>query len=331
MICNRIFAFSIPIFAEAFNELLTDPGLTYYGHGKLLLTGEYAVLDGADALAIPTRLGQSMTIKKTRGSDLIWESLQPNGEPWFSAQISLYDFSALQTNDEQVASTLQKVLKNAVRLNPEFLDKWNGFKVETQLEFNREWGLGSSSTLIHLVAQWADVHPLELYFKTFNGSGYDVACAGSDTPIVYYNDEDEIGYTPVSFDPSFKDCLYFVYLGNKQDSELGIKEYLKVAKSRKKLAKEITRITDAIVECKDLQSFMALMDEHEQLIAQALKKTPIKDQRFSNFKGSVKSLGAWGGDFALVMSEQEETEVGEYFNDKGCDVIIPFSQMIYTK
>ncbi len=65
--------------------------MTYYGHGKLLLTGEYAVLDGADALAIPTKLGQSMTIKKTRGSDLIWESLQPDGEPWFNAQILTWD------------------------------------------------------------------------------------------------------------------------------------------------------------------------------------------------------------------------------------------------
>jgi mevalonate kinase len=305
--------------------------LTYYGHGKLLLTGEYAVLDGADALAIPTRLGQSMTIKKTRGSDLIWESLEPSGEPWFSAQISLYDFSALQTNDEAVASTLQKILKNAVRLNPEFLDKWNGFKVETQLEFDRLWGLGSSSTLIHLVAQWADVHPLELYFKTFDGSGYDVACAGSDTPIVYYNDEDEIGYTPVTFDPSFKDQLYFVYLGNKQDSALGIKEYLKEAKGRKKLAKEITRITDAAVEAQSLADFRSLMDDHEQLIAKALNKTPVKEDRFSNFNGSIKSLGAWGGDFVMVMSEMDQDAITEYFQDKGCDVIVAFDDMIFKK
>lgn len=305
--------------------------MTYYGHGKLLITGEYAVLDGADALAIPARLGQSMTIKKTRGSDLIWESLESNGEPWFSAQVSLYDFSALKTTDEAVATTLQIILKNAVRLNPEFLDKWNGFKVETQLEFDRTWGLGSSSTLIHLVAQWADVHPLELYFKTFDGSGYDVACAGCDTPIVYYNDEDEIGYTPVAFDPSFKNQLYFVYLGNKQDTAMGIKEYLKVAKGRKKLAKEITRITDASVEAKDLDAFRALMDEHEQLIAQALKKKTVKEDRFSTFNGSIKSLGAWGGDFVMVMTEMERDAISDFFQDKGCDVIIPFDDMIYKK
>ncbi len=193
------------------------------------------------------------------------------------------------------------------------------------------WGLGSSSTLIHLVAQWADVHPLELYFKTFNGSGYDVACAGSDTPIVYYNDEDEIGYTPIEFNPPFKDQLFFVYLGNKQDTALGIKEYLKVAKGRKKLAKEITQITDAAVEAKDLTSFMDLMDKHEQLIAKALKKNTVKEERFSKFSGSVKSLGAWGGDFVMAMSELHSDDLMDYFNGHGCDVIIPYSEMIFSK
>ena len=304
--------------------------MNYYGHGKLLLTGEYAVLDGADALAIPTRLGQSMTVKKTRGSDLIWESLDANGESWFTAQISLYDFSAIETSDPTVAETLQKILKNAVRLNPEFLDKWNGFKVETQLEFDRSWGLGSSSTLVHLVAQWADVHPLELYFKTFNGSGYDVACAGSETPIVYYNDEDEIGYTPVEFNPSFRDNLHFLYLGNKQNSALGIKEYLKVAKGRKKLAKEITRITDAAVETNSLDVFSELMEEHEKLIAQSLKKKTVKEERFPTFSGTIKSLGAWGGDFVMIISDKDTDTLKEYFSDKGYDVIIPFNEMILT-
>ena len=289
------------------------------------------MLDGADALAIPTKLGQRMTVKKARGSDLIWESLDVNGNSWFSAQISLYDFSAISTSDQEIADNLQNILKNAVRLNPEFLDKWNGFKVETQVEFERSWGLGSSSTLIHLIAQWADVNPLELYFKISNGSGYDVACAGCDTPIVYYNDDDEIGYTPVVFDPSFKDKLYFVYLEQKQDSALAIKEYLKVAKGRKKLAKEITTITDALVEASSLETFNTLIERHESLMADALNKPKVKDERFPNFKGSMKSLGAWGGDFALATSVQNEEAVRLYFKDAGYPTVFAFDEMIYKK
>ncbi|MEQ3661167.1 MAG: GHMP kinase, partial [Flavobacterium sp.] len=36
---------------------------TYYSNGKLLLTGEYVVLDGAKALAVPTKFGQSLSIE----------------------------------------------------------------------------------------------------------------------------------------------------------------------------------------------------------------------------------------------------------------------------
>ena len=310
-----------------------NPGLIkmeFYAHGKLLITGEYAVMDGADALAIPTRFGQRMVIKKTRGSDLIWDSLEANGESWFSSQISLYDFSAIETTDQEVSKQLQLILKNAVRLNPEFLDKWNGFKIETQVEFPRDWGLGTSSTLISLVAQWADVNPLQLYFKTFNGSGYDVACAGSDSPIVYYNDEDEIGYTPVEFSPSYADNLYFVHLGVKQDTAQGIKEYLKRTKGRKKLAEEITRITEATLNAKSMSDFSEQVEKHEEIIAKAMDYNTVKKSRFPDFWGCVKSLGAWGGDFALIVSDKSEAETNEYFVNKGYKTFIPFKEMIFT-
>jgi len=62
-----------------------------------LLTGEYAVLDGAKALALPTKYGQKMTVKNSRGSDLVWICYDEQGEKWFSSHISLYDFSAVDT------------------------------------------------------------------------------------------------------------------------------------------------------------------------------------------------------------------------------------------
>ena len=55
----------------------------YYANGKLLLTGEYLVLDGALALALPTKLGQSLTVEKTNGDNLIWESLDSKSYAWF--------------------------------------------------------------------------------------------------------------------------------------------------------------------------------------------------------------------------------------------------------
>ena len=83
-----------------------------------------------------------MVVKRTTSSDLLWESLDMKGKKWFESTISLFDFSAISTTNQETSDYLQKLLKNAVRLNSEFLSQWNGFKIETQLEFPLDWGLG---------------------------------------------------------------------------------------------------------------------------------------------------------------------------------------------
>jgi mevalonate kinase len=51
----------------------------FYAPGKLLITGEYAVLDGAWALALPTRLGQTLTVTPTQIQNnkpaVYWQSI----------------------------------------------------------------------------------------------------------------------------------------------------------------------------------------------------------------------------------------------------------------
>ena len=46
----------------------------FFGRGKLLLSGEYLVLDGAEALALGLNAGQRMRVEETGGEDLRWES-----------------------------------------------------------------------------------------------------------------------------------------------------------------------------------------------------------------------------------------------------------------
>lgn len=69
----------------------------------MLLTGEYAVLYGAKAIGLPLKTGQKMVVRNARGSDLIWESLDENGEVWFESQLSLYDFSPVKTSDQEIS------------------------------------------------------------------------------------------------------------------------------------------------------------------------------------------------------------------------------------
>lgn len=302
----------------------------YFGRGKLLLSGEYAILDGALGLALPTQKGQEMTIKSTTKSDLHWKALDPDGEVWFESQIALIDFSSIKTTDEEKSKILQRLLKGAVRLNSEFLSKWNGFNVITQLQFPKDWGLGSSSTLTHLVAEWAGVHPLLLYFKVFNGSGYDVACAGADGPISYRLDGDDISYTPIEYNPAFKNKLHFVYLNKKQSSQAGIEYYLKNAKKKKEFVKSIHQVTEDIISNTSFSGFQGLIEKHESLVKQHMGLTPVKEELFGDFNGAIKSLGAWGGDFVLAASNDSKADVENYFKAKGFDQVYAFDEMIYS-
>ena len=300
----------------------------FYANGKLLISGEYAVLDGAKAIVLPTQCGQRMTVKNSRGSDLVWIAYDHEGNQWFKSNISLYDFSAINTTDEAVSKKIQKILKNAVRQNSEFLSKWNGFKVETYLDFPRSWGLGSSATVYKLVSDWSDINPLLLYFKIESGSGADVACAVAGTSITYVSNEEEINYTTVEFDPSFKDQLYFVHLNQKQDSSLGIMEYLKVVKQKKEFVSGVTQISEELIAAKDISTFSDLIDRHEDLVHHHTGFKKVKDERFSEYHGSIKSLGAWGGDFVMVTSDKSPEETLAYFNDKGYHTVLPYQEMI---
>ena len=293
----------------------------------MLLTGEYAVVDGAKSLALPTKLGQKLIITNQRSSDLSWKSFDYQNNCWFEAKISFYDFSVLKTTNDQQAEYLTKLFKEAVRLNSDFLSKWSGFKVQTKLDFPLKWGLGSSSTLTHLIAKWADINPLLLHFQVSNGSGYDVAAAGVDLPLVYQMEEDSVNFSEVDIDWPFSEHLYFVYLNRKQSSEAGLKYYLKNGKGRKQLAKDLTSITNEIIECSTLKSFEKLLKEHESLVSKSLMLSPMGKEFFSDYWGVIKSLGAWGGDFVIATSERGENETREYFYKKGYNTVLRFNDL----
>ena len=50
----------------------------------------------------------------------------------------------------------------------------------------------------------------------------------------------------------------------------------------------------------------------------------MKEKFFSDFQGSIKSLGAWGGDFILATGNKSTKK---YFLDKGFKTIIPFNKI----
>ena len=286
------------------------------------------MLHGARAIAFPLKKGQKMLVRNARGSDLIWEALDENGEVWFDAQISLYDFSAIKTSDEEIAKKLQKILKSAVRLNSEFLSTWSGFKVETQLEFPLNWGAGSSSSLISMIADWAYINPFHLHFAVSEGSGYDIAAARADAPIIYQIKDDEIHYSEFDFNANYTKKLYFVHLGVKQNTEKEIKQNGHKLAKKTDVIERISDISKIISTNKSFVKFLDLISEHEELIAGAIDRKPIKEERFKNFNGTIKSLGAWGGDFILAATNEGEDYVNKYFKKNGYNTILKFDDVV---
>lgn len=298
--------------------------------GKLLFTGEYAVLDGALALAAPVRYGQSLRVEAgEKPGQLIWLSRNELGEIWFQAKFALPDLSLLHSTGKPTAATLQQLLEACRRQNPAFLQDTTGLQVTTQTDFPRVWGLGTSSTLVAALARWAGVDPYAVLFDTLGGSGYDIACAFAEGPLLYRLAQGRIpSAQPVDFQPDFADHLFFVFLGKKQNSRDAIRHYREFAEEHSGLADSISMLTMQILEAGSLEAFLDLLLEHERRIGEAIGLPRAQELYFDDFPGVVKSLGAWGGDFVLAGSVGEPESVQHYFQEKGFEVCIPYAQMV---
>lgn len=306
----------------------------FYGHGKLLLSGEYFVIDGAEALALPTTVGQSMKVKYRQSyrPTLNWKSIDHTGKTWFEADYEFWHFRPIKPQGGVTEKFVSEALA-AVRLqNPHFLRDDMDVFVETKIEFPLEWGLGSSSSFIYNVAQWAYVSPFELLKKTIGGSGYDIACAQAMGPISYKKFEGKPYWESSTFNPDFKDQIYFVYLGQKQNSEREVIKYQDMKIEHKsQIISEVTQLTREMINACDLVTFDKVIAAHEDVVGKALGYEKVKDLHFKDFWGGVKSLGAWGGDFVMVTSDREPRETREYFEERGFTTFIPFSEIIYSE
>jgi mevalonate kinase len=301
-----------------------------FAHGKLLLSGEYFVLDGALALALPVRFGQSLRVETWKEpASLSWTSKNEEGVAWYLAEFTLPDLEVLTDTDRKISENLQGVLRACQRQNPHFLDGTMGLKVLTQNNFPRNWGLGTSSTLIAAVARWAEANPYTVLFETMGGSGYDLACAYAEGPLLYRLEGQTPEVKPVDFDPPYAEHLYFVYLDKKQDSRAGILRYRNLGSGTAAQVAEVSDLTRRMLAAEDLEAFERVVIAQEQCIGAALELPTAKSLYFSDYWGAVKSLGAWGGDFVLVTSARGEAETRGYFLEKGFEVVLGLGDLRY--
>lgn len=299
---------------------------SFYSNGKLLLTGEYLVLDGAQALAFPTKFGQDLQVETTAERKLQWESYDADGSLWLSCEFTFEQIITRTTADSSdSARFLLNILHEAYQLNPGFLTVDHGYHIITRLTFPRFWGLGSSSTLIASLSRWVGVDPYQLLQRTFGGSGYDIACANHNAPIRYQIIDGKPTVQELNIEYPFQDKLYFLYLNQKQNSRQAIAKYKNGNAVSSELVQQISDISNQLANVKEFKTFCELLSKHEALISNQLGQDIVQNQLFPDFTGVIKSLGAWGGDFVLVASDSHPAS---YFQDKGYHQLLSFDQMI---
>ncbi len=302
---------------------------TIFARGKLLLTAEYFVLDGALALALPTKAGQTFKFTKETGPEgqIHWRSFDHEGQIWFEGRFT-HAGECLEASDEASARRLSNLFQSILQLGGVWPQAPSAWRVEVALDFPRHWGLGSSSTLIAAMAKWTGVDAYKLLAATFGGSGYDLACAFATGPILYQRREGRGNWVDFPFAPPFLEQLYFVGLGAKQDSREGIARY----RERNPAAdpgvlQAVNQMTLDFISAGTLEEFERCMREHENLVSKTLDLPCVAAVLFPDFWGAVKSLGAWGGDFVMATSSASYEETVQYFYQKGYTDVFRFKEM----
>ena len=304
---------------------MDEKTLSFYSPGKLMLTGEYFVLDGAKSIALPTKVGQSLHVKElpSASSILTWKAYHMESL-WLDFSVDYHTWEIIHTNDLEASIFIINTLKIIQQKSQTKLQDATHYRISTHLEFPPDYGLGSSSTLMANLAKWAGIDAFKLNSFALGGSGYDIAVAISERPIIYTLEQKKPKYKEIDLLLPFKEELIFIHLGRKQNSREGIKKY-QTKKKDKHLIFQINEITDKTISCRDIHTFSDLMTEHESIVSSYLKIETTKQIRFADCPVFIKSLGAWGGDF--VMS-RKFNGYQDYFASKNSTTILDWKTLI---
>lgn len=293
-------------------------------NGKFLLTGEYMVLRGAEALALPLVQGQRILLVPHEGEAIFWEGFAPAGK-WFETALHTDTLAVLAGADAEKSARLVNILHEIRREAPDFLK--GGWWVRTDLDFDPTFGMGSSSTLLALLCDAAGVDALPVLKNTFGGSGYDLACAFVQTPVRYTLIEDGPHTEPVSLAEEVVKHMLFVYSGNKMVSSGEVKKFSSLH-IPSETVETFTNFTREALVAADHRTFAQVMHRHEEQLGRLLEQ-PVLQTRFPDFTGTVKSMGAWGGDFFMAVADDVEAAKA-YFEAKGFGPVYRYSEIVLS-
>jgi mevalonate kinase len=289
-----------------------------FSKGKLILMGEYAVLDGADALCLPLKTGQKLNWEPA-GDNMIHWNWSYDDKTIAAFTIHASSLSVVSTTKGD-ASWAVKLLRLIRMQKQDFLTQ--GAILEFTNLFPPEWGLGSSSATISSLCRVADVNPFLVNHRLTGGSGADIAAAVAGRWF-YYRNVPEPEATEISTPFAHRDRVYFIYSGKK----LATSDHLSgmAKKIKEPDLSQVSQLTRHFATG-DLEESMIAVTRHEKLLADVLEMKSIAGS-FPDFGGRIKSLGAWGGDFFMAISTENEDYVRDYFKKKNYNTLFSWEEM----
>lgn len=313
-----------------------------------MLCGEYAVTIGVEALAVPVQLGQWMYVWEFNsplgGDRLIWEAKEKDGSTWLNEHFSLpllSDFVESSVSDELEGQLLRNTDRNVIKkmlglVASDFWKAGKSYRIETQLEFNRNSGLGSSSTMISNFARYTGLDAQWLQQQVFGGSGYDVAVAEVGKGLVFWKQSDLAHWGPWSLSTQLTENWQVVFLGQKQnsrDSLSQVKIRLQEIQNDNFLLHQLQQILAAVKMASEVPMLEAGLEMWQAVLSMGLDlETPYQHFGFQPIKGGVcKWLGAWGGDMLLVnavFAEKQREALSVYPSVSWNELVLTNGQVI---
>ena len=284
-----------------------------------MLCGEYAVTIGVEALALPVSLGQWMYVwefdSPGGGDRLIWEAKEKDGSTWLNESFALpLETMEAETEKSSERDRSREVLHSMLSMVAEgFWKTGKSYRIETQLEFDRSSGLGSSSTMVANFARFAGLDAQIVQQKVFGGSGYDVAVAELGKGLVFWKNAEVANWDAWKLSADLTSKWKIVFLGKKQNSRnalADVKGKLMEIEKDDFLMHQLQQVCAAVKMANQVPMLEAGLEMWQAILAMSLGlETPYQHFKFQPSKGGLcKWLGAWGGDMLLINDVFEESE-----------------------
>ncbi|MFP4288286.1 MAG: hypothetical protein ACLFQS_03430 [Bacteroidales bacterium] len=298
-----------------------------FSHGKIILFGEYAVLEGNDAVCLPLATGQKLEIQKNDHQKICWQ--------WSYKNTIIADFSldpiTLQPHEiSQGDPAWAAGLITAIRKQNNIFLTDSGYNVRFINHFPHDWGLGSSSATIASLCRIAGADPYIVNDQVMGGSGADIACTDKKNWFVYRKKKSIPQTWFIPFDFPFQQHVVFVYSGQKQATAEHLKQVKEKSERKHFNASEINTLVYRCFSSNTVAELMSNIQMHEQLISEHTGHSPLGG-KFPDFNGQIKSLGAWGGDFFMAVSLENQSDVKNYFQKKGFGLCFTWDEFLFLE